>query len=105
MTSSIINAATFAATEEQPDHGFWIAGNVEVTLRGETRTVRAKKSTRDGAITAYGMTGRYQTGAKAWPASVQQRIDPRTNKPWDSISFGRDDRSGKFHKINALHFA
>lgn len=102
---TIIAAASFITATEQPEHGYWIEGTVEVTLRNETRTVRATKSTRDGFITAYGMTGRYQTGTKAWPASVQQRIDPRTNKPWDCVSFGRDDRSGKFQKTSALHFA
>lgn len=102
---SIINAASFTAAAEQPEHGYWIDGVVEVTLRNETRTVCAKKSTSDGTISAYGMTGRYQTGTKAWPASVQQRIDPRTNKTWDFISFGRDDRSGKFQKASALHFS
>lgn len=103
--TSIINAATFTANATQPDHGYWVEGTVEVTLRGETRTVRANKSNLDGKITAYGMTGRYQSGTKAWPASVQQRIDPRTNKTWDFVSFGRDDRAAKFQKTNALHFA
>ena len=103
--TSIINSATFIPSTEQPEHNYWIEGTVEVTLRNETRTVRAIKSNRDGSITAYGMTGRYQTGTKAWGASVTQKIDPRTNKPWDHVSFGRDDRAAKFQKTNALHFA
>lgn len=103
--ASIIKTETFTAAATQPDHGFWIEGTVQVTLRGETRTVKAHKSTRAGEITAYGMTGRYQTGTKAWPASVTQKIDPSTGKPWDSVNFGRDDRSSKFQKFNALHFA
>ena len=101
--TSIINAATFTPAPEQPEHGYWVEGTVEVTLRGETRAVRATQSR--GEITAYGMTGRYQTGAKAWPAKVTQKIDPRTNKPWDHAQFGRDDRAAKFQKTSGLHFA
>jgi hypothetical protein len=103
--TSIINTATFTASAEQPDHDYWIEGTVEVTLRNETRTVRATKCNRDGSITARGMTGRYQTGTKAWPASVTQETCPHTNKIWDFVIFGRDDRSGKFNKVNALSFA
>jgi hypothetical protein len=103
--ASIINSATFISSAKQPDHNYWIEGTVEVTLRNETRTVRAIKSNRDDSITAYGMTGRYQTGTKAWPANVRQCIDPRTKKLWDHVSFGRDDRAAKFQKTNALHFA
>ena len=104
--TSIINAATFTASAEQPDEGYsWIEGTVEVTLRNETRTVSAEKCNRYGRITAYGMTGRYQTGTKAWPATVMQMVDPRTGKLWDFVSFGRDDRASKFQKLNGLHFA
>jgi hypothetical protein len=103
--TSIINSATFIpSTDEQPEHNYWIEGTVEVTLRNETRTVRAIKSHRNGMITAYGMTGRYRTGTKAWPANVRQCIDPRTKKLWDQVSFGRDDRAPKFQKTNALFF-
>ena len=101
--ASIINAATFAPVADQPEHGYWVEGTVEVTLRGETRTVRATQSR--GEVTAFGMTGRYQTGTKAWPATVTQKIDPRTNRPWDSVQFGRDDRAAKFQKTNSLHFS
>jgi len=101
--TSIINTATFTPAAEQPDHDYWIDGTVEVTLRGETRVVPAKK--RAGEISAYGMTGRYQTGTKAWPAEVVQKIDPRTNMPWDCVRFGRDDRAAKFQKTSGLHFS
>ena len=101
---SIINAETFQAAADQPAHGFWTDGTVEVTLRGETRRVKAHKG-QDGSITAFGMTGRYQTGTKAWPASARRVIDPTTGKAWDQVSFGRDDRAAKFCKTSALHFA
>lgn len=102
--ASIINAETFITAADQPDHGYFVEGTVEVTLRGETRTVRATKS-RNGEITACGLIGRYQAGTKVWPATVTQRIDPRTNKVWDSVDFGRDDRAGRFQKTNTLWFA
>lgn len=101
--TSIINETSFIASNEQPEHGFWVEGTVEVTLRGETRRVRAKR--RNDEITAYGMTGRYQTGTKAWPAAATRVVDPRTGRPWDRIRFGRDDRSGKFNKVNCVFFA
>jgi len=103
--ASIINAPSFKAAAEQPDHNFWVEGTAEVTLRNETRRVRATKCTRTGFVKAFGMTGRYNTGTVAWPASVEQRIDPRTNQPWDHIQFGRDDRAAKFQKTSALYFA
>jgi len=102
--TSIINAATFIPADEQPEDMSWVVGVVDVTLRGETRTVRAWQE-KDGMIVAFGMTGRYQTGTKAWAATVSQRTDPRTGKVWDDVSFGRDDRSTKFQKTNSLSFA
>lgn len=101
--TSIIAPATFEAAAEQPEHGFWIEGTVEVTLRGETRRVPAQL--RGEKITARGLTGRYETGTKAWPATAEHVIDPRTGKAWDRIDFGRDDRSGKFNKVNNVFFA
>jgi hypothetical protein len=101
--TSIINADTFEASSEQPDHGYWVNGTVEVTLRGKTARVNAHK--RGHEITAFGMTGRYATGTKAWPASATRVIDPSTNTPWDRVSFGRDDRSSRFNKTSALSFA
>jgi len=101
---TIINTTTFVPAAKQPDHGLWIEGTVNVTLRGETRRVKAHQLA-NGNVRAYGMTGRYQAGTKAWSASVEQRTDPRTGKVWDLIEFGRDDRAAKFQKINGLHFA
>lgn len=102
--TSIIKADTFQESDEKLDHDYFVKGTVEVTLRNETKTVPAIKGTNDGSITAYGMTGRYVTGTKAWPANVTQRKTPE-GKIWDSVTFGRDDRSGKFNKTNALSFA
>ena len=101
---SIINSSTFVASADQPEHGYWVSGTVEVTLRNETRRVEAnKKST--GEITAFGMTGRYVTGTKAWSASVTQHINSDSGQSWDCVFFGRDDRTTKFRKANMLSFA
>ena len=102
--TSIINETTFQTSDTQPDHGFWVDGTVEVTLRGETRRVKAVRTKQD-TIRAYGFTGRYETGSKAWPASVERVIDPRTGKAWDLISFGRDERQGRCKKTGHIHFA
>lgn len=101
---TIVNHLTFidAPAEDQPSHNYWIEGTVEVTICGKTRRVKAHRS--GDTITAFELSGRYMTGNKAWPASVQQRIDPKTGKRWDSASFGRDDRSGRFNKMNAIFF-
>lgn len=100
--TSIINADTFEASANQPGHGYWTEGSVEVSLHGETRRVPAHKN--GETITAYGLTGRYQTGTKAWPASVDRVIDPRNGKPWDRVNFGRDERTGRCRKTSMVFF-
>lgn len=95
--ASIIAPETFVQTG--PDAEYYVKGTVTVTLRGETRTVEAIRSVSSGQITAYGFTGRYETGSKAWPASVTYVVDPKTNKPWDRVEFGRDERQGRCRKV------
>lgn len=102
---SIVNPNTFRPTAEVEvcSFGTIVDGEVEVTLRGETRIVRANRwSYNDGRVdvVAYGMSGRYVTGAKAWPASVRHS----TQTGAEQISFGRDDRAAKFNKANCLSF-
>ena len=101
---TIINRDSFQPLpdSEQPEHDYWVEGTVDVTLRGETRTVKATEN-KWGEITAYGMTGRYQTGTKAWPASVKSR-EGMGGRFVESADFGRDDRSAKFRKENYLSF-
>jgi len=101
--ASIINPDTFAPAAEQPGHGYWVAGTVEVTIGRETRRVAA--SIRDNEITAKGLTGRYQTGAKAWPATVTRVIDPSNGRPWDRVQFGRDERANRCKKTSMVFFA
>jgi hypothetical protein len=69
-------------------------GTIEVTMFGETRTVNARKF-ESGTLAAYGIEGRYQTGAKWWDGKVFLNIDGST-----LVSFGRDDRNPKFTKSN-----
>jgi len=94
----IINSDSFIADAEQSEQG-----TVEVTLRRETRRVPAIR--RSGLVTAFGMTGRYQTGTKAWPARVSMMRDQNNGDIFEIVHFGRDDRAGNFHKLNALSFA
>lgn len=74
-------------------------GTIEVTIGRETRRLGAKRY--DGSPTIYvqGVVGRYQTGSKAWPASVIAYLDGR-----ESIHFGRDERQRRCRKTT-IHFA
>lgn len=78
-------------------------GTVEVTLRGITKRVRASRWV-GGQIMAYDLVGRYATGAKAWPATLRYNPGSSSVPAWESASFGRDDRSVKFNKVNAVYF-
>jgi len=91
---AIINRASFIATDSEGN------GTVEVTLRNETRRVKARLNEKYGWMYAYEMTGRYQTGGKAWPAMVRSYEDGS-----ETVDFGRDDRNPKFNKMNAIFFA
>lgn len=83
-------------------YGLTIYGTVEVTLGTQRKRVPAtmrRGSLIDG-ITAYGITGRYRTGMKAWPGSIELR-DGWQN---DTVSFGFNSRSGK-HRKTTISFA
>lgn len=106
---TIVSPTTFLATEAAEQHSFGTTqwGTVEVTLWNKTRRVRASRTIyaetyRPGQsdVTAHDMLGRYQQGAKAWPASVAHNCATGQER----ANFGRDDRSGKFHKANCLFF-
>lgn len=95
----LINASTFTATETKED-GTEI-GTVEVTLRGVTKTVEAKRLQKYNWIFASGVVGRYQTGGKSWPAIIHLRV----NDGREHVDFGRDDRHHKFRKEDCIFFA
>jgi hypothetical protein len=75
-------------------------GTVEVRLQGRVRRLPALREA-NGAISVRGVSGRYRTGGKAWPAQIDTSPDGATVYVW----FGRDDRSGKFNKASGLFFA
>jgi len=93
-----INKSTFQGLPVTDNGYTYYKGTVEVTLRGETRRVEALRFT-DGAVSASGMFGRYRTSNRKWCA----RISSNANGA-ESAQFGRDDRSSRFNKIDALWF-
>lgn len=106
--ASLINRDSFISTGTETKtyeskRGDWTTtyetGSVEVTLQRQTKRIEARRY-EDGSICVNALTGRYQQGGKAWPASLTSYA----NKS-DYVWFGRDDRSGRFNKANGLYFA
>ena len=97
----LINRSTFQVNGAYSERSVY--GTVEVTIGRETKRVRAslyqsvESPHLNNEITAYGITGRYRTGMKAWPGSVTQRVDEKKGE-WEFVHFGFDSRSGKHHK-------
>lgn len=85
-------------------HAETIRGSVEVTLRGKTKRVRALSIPANGAIYAYDLVGRYQTGTRAWPASLR-RLVREDGQVIETAFFGRYDNHPKFRKENSIWFA
>jgi hypothetical protein len=100
----IIDRNTFQPSNETPRVEGDILGTVEVTIRRETRRLPATLVPKHGWIIARGMTGRYHTATKAWPASVINRLQP-DGSVVEYANFGRDDNHPKFRKENCIHFA
>lgn len=97
-----INRASFIATGEVEKRGEWAmeVGTIEATFAGRTHTIKANRFD-DGDILLIGFIGRYRTGDKAWPATVNFR-GSSSEKPF--VDFGRDDRAGRFHKQNMISY-
>lgn len=90
-----INPATFLSLGNNP-HGEEV-GTVQADL-GAGRLVTAQALRfKDGSVRVAGFIGRYQTSSKPWRATVIVRCDGKIY-----VHFGRDDRSGKFNKQNAI---
>jgi hypothetical protein len=70
---------------------------------GLTRTELAEQLDR-ARLNAKGLIGRYQTGAKAWAATITQRAWP-DGEVSEYANFGRDDRAPKFKKLNGVSLA
>ena len=75
----------------------WNHGTIEIQFGGKRLTVACEQS--EYGIYLSGFVGRYETSNKAWPASVTLHEDGRV-----SASFGRDDRSGRFHKLRGISY-
>ena len=97
----IINTATFEIEAIEPLRSGIVLekGSVEITLARETRRVPAHRI--GSSLTAKGLVGRYQSGAKAWPAIICQD----TERKIQYADFGRDDRCPKFKKLAGVSFA
>lgn len=93
----LMNPSSFEKTSEREDGT--VDGTVEVTLRGTTKRVPAVK-TKFNNLIAKGLSGRYASGSKVWPAYISLYDDGR-----EVVRFGRDDRDPKFRKENAIYFA
>lgn len=96
MSKLQINRETFIETGKN-SYGSTL-GTVEISFCGKTHVVPAVKPY-DEKISVFGFVGRYATSSKAWAAhvTVDENNDIRVN-------FGRDDRSGRFNKRNAISF-
>jgi hypothetical protein len=107
---TLVQPATFElASTEKHSFGRIETGTVEVTLGRETRRVRATRwFTNDERyeveIHAYDLGGRYETSAKVWDASITYTKWADNGKETERANFGRDDRSGRFHKLNGVFF-
>lgn len=92
MTIKILNETyTSIGTNE---YG-WNIGTVEVDL-GRGRIVTAKAHCDGGRVDVAGFVGRYVKGNKTWIAHVGGYGE----QVW--ASFGRDDRSGRFNKMQGI---
>jgi hypothetical protein len=72
-------------------------GTVQLDLGREVVTAKAFQ-TYNGEISVAGFIGRYRTSNTPWLASVKTRGADNML----SVDFGRDDRSGRFNKQNAI---
>lgn len=88
---------TFNATETQGDKEI---GTVNITIGKMAVTVSAVRYIdRPNDLWLKGFVGRYRTSPKAWRASVCMSRDGR-----EFVTFGRDDRSGRFNKMSMITY-
>ena len=92
-----INRSSFIKTSETATEQ---TGTVEVTIRNETRRVDARFIPDRGWMITNAITGRYQTGGKAWPGHILSQADGT-----EKVHFGRYDNNPKFKKENAIWFS
>lgn len=92
---------------ETPKGSFWTTehGTVDVIIGGQRKTIEASRVGPDAyfgwterSISLPGFVGRYRTSAKKWRASVISRPSSLF------VDFGRDDRCGRFNKLNFITY-
>lgn len=76
--------------------------DVEVDKRGRTITCWACKY-ESGSIYAFGFMGRYVTSSKLWKAVLYSSMNG-IGQEITSGYFGRDDKCGRFNKLNGMFF-
>lgn len=94
-----INPDSFTVTGEK-DSEYFEDGTVELNMRDGTVLADAFRSKSDGEICVRGFVGRYRTSPRAWRATVCFKQDGTIRY----VDFGRDDRSGRFNKRNAISY-
>lgn len=104
MGIQIIEDSFIDATADSSEVSDWYAkiinGKVNVDLgNGKVVTAWAIKHCH-GNVSVLGFLGRYIKGNKDWRASVCMRT--WNGKRSLTASFGRDDRSGRFNKMNCI---
>jgi len=102
-TFTITEVKTTEYTVKKSVHSYTVEkGTVEMSLRGKTVIANAWRfaGRDDGRLSVDGFVGRYVTSPKPWRASVDFKADGTMG----FVHFGRDDRSGRFNKQNAIAY-
>ena len=98
-----INRDSFDVIDVKPlkyREGTYGMGTIKARYAGRAQTVEAVRYD-DGDIALTGFVGRNRTSRNPWRASVLFR-GGASDKPY--VNFGRDDRSGRFNKQNAISY-
>lgn len=97
-TETFQPAVTLSAYAEK--YG-WNEGTVEVTFQGRTERVNCH-APKDGGSqwTIYGLSARYATGTKVWPATIWFDAAKRTVR----VHTGFDNRCGRFSQPRLVGF-
>ena len=80
--------------------------SVNVTINGVTKTLeKLEGQDATAKFSIKGFTGRYQTGGKAWRATLSIREDMDTGENWVDADFGFESHSRKHNKVPTISFA
>lgn len=82
-------------------HERYVEGTVILNIDDQQHVAKATRFySRPDRIYVNGFIGRYETSIKPWRASVDFNKDGNLHH----VSFGRDDRSGRFRKANMISY-